>query len=40
MDDKKLIKLIRDKLLRHRIAVSDDLWSRVADALPSPVVWY
>ena len=40
MDDKELIKLIRDKLLRHRVAVSDDLWSRVSDALPSPVVWY
>ena len=40
MDDKELIKLIRYKLLRHRVAVSDDLWSRVSDALPSPVVWY
>ena len=40
MDDKELIKLIRDKLSHHRVDVSDDLWSRVSDALPSTTVWY
>ena len=40
MEDKKMIKPLQDKLLQHRVDVPGDLWMRVSDALPSPIVWY
>ena len=40
MEDKKLKQTIQDKLSHHRVDVSDKLWVRVSDALPSPIAWY
>ena len=40
MDDKKIIKPIQEKVSQHRVAVPDGLGKRVADALPTPIVWY
>ena len=40
MEDKKMKKPLQDKLLHHRVDVPNDLWLRVSDALPSPIVWY
>ncbi|MBR3950633.1 MAG: PorT family protein [Bacteroidaceae bacterium] len=40
MDEKKTIKTIQDKLSQHRVAVPDNLWERISENMPSPIVWY
>ena len=40
MNDNKFVKLIREKLSGHKVAVPDDLWAKISSQLPATVVWY